>query len=97
MGFITALKSGDDKKAASFCDESFLENIKTNYGSLKAYGEKYFQNMDMNTLVYRAYLYHKKDRPTLQFDVKFSSKEGKQSNLTFYIWTEGNKKVITTG
>ena len=52
--------------------------------------------MDMKTLVYRAYLYHKKDRPTLQFDVRFSNTEGKQIDLSYYIWNEGNKKVITT-
>ena len=33
MGFITALKSGDDKKAESFCDESFWKRSKPTMGA----------------------------------------------------------------
>lgn len=96
MAFATALKSGDDEKAASFCDEALMKDVKENHFSLKSYREMYFRDMDMSTLVYRASPSKKNDHYVLKYVLKFSNLEGKKSTITLYVDTKDGKKILTT-
>ncbi len=95
MAFTTALKYGDHEKAASFCDEALIKEIKETHSSFKAYGEKYFRDMDMGTLVYKVSFKYSPDQPTLKYQLNFSSLEGKKDSLTLYVADiDGKKRLI---
>jgi hypothetical protein len=95
MAFTTALKSGDHEKAASLCDAALVKEINETHVSLKAYGEKYFRDMDMSTLVYKVSFKHSPDQPTLKYQLNFSSLKGKKDSLTLYVAdVDGKKRLI---